>query len=134
MSNRGSLHAGVITSENHHMHGVIRLLTGHLRRRCTFTFYQHPNEIEVAVEHAFIVVSTLDDLAGVVRLYTMKAGPVPLIVHLAEPGDIERIDYTRLYPGVEIVPLAQANLAASAPDVTLRINLFRDLIDRLAQV
>jgi len=32
------------------------------------------------------------------------------------------------------VPLAQANLAASAPDVTLKINLFRDLIDRLAQV
>jgi hypothetical protein len=134
MSSRGSLHGGVITSDNHHMHGVIRLFTGHLQRRCTFTFYQHPNEIEIGVGHAFIVVSTLSDLAGVIRLYTVKVGSVPLIVHLAEPDFIDQIDYARLYPGAEIVPLAQANLATSAPDVTLRINLFREIIDRLAQV
>ena len=121
---------GVIVDFRRHSHGIVELLTYHLRKRVALQYYQHPYEIEVDLPHAFMIVLSFDALEGVVRAYEARGLIVPLILHIDAPEVFDQIDYDRQFPGVEVVPVEQANLDGG-PDVTLKIGLFRQVIEEL---
>jgi hypothetical protein len=131
MSDQKKPRGGVITSEAHHMHGVVQLLTFHLRNRLELVYYPHPNDIEVAEDYDFVIALSLDDLRAVIKHYDAKQHPVPLLLHIDEPETLHDLDYTRLFPRIEVAPIAQANLDAQ-PGVTLQLGLFSQIIERLA--
>ena len=64
----------------------------------------------------------MPDLAGVVKAYHAREEWVPLIIHIDDPDVIRQCDYMRLFPYVEIAPVAQAGLHDKS--TTLKINLF----------
>jgi hypothetical protein len=123
------LYGGVIISYEQHTHGVVELLTYHMRNRIGLTYYNHPYEIECEKQHDFLIVLTVRDLEGVIKAYRMRREPIPLIVHIDRPEVIADLDYTAYFPRVEIVPIQQAELGSG--EDTLKIYLFREIIDHL---
>ena len=121
---------GVIVDSGRHTHGIVELLTYHLRGRVTLQFYYHPYEIEVNLPLAFVIVLSFEALEGVIRAYEARGLTVPLILHIDQPEVLEQMDYARQFPGIEIVAIEQANLDGG-PDVTLKIGLFRQVIEEL---
>jgi hypothetical protein len=127
MSEKAHLQGGVIISYDRRSHGVVELLTAHLRSRIDLMHYVHPNEIEESLD--FIIVLSLMDLENVVKTYQAKGEPVPLILHIDSPDAQRDFDYAAHFPYVEIAPIAQGNLAVR--DTTLRITLFQEVIEFL---
>ncbi len=121
------LFGGVIISYHHRSHAVTELLAARLRKRIELVHYIHPNAIEG--QHDFLLVFSVDDLRNVVTAYQLKNKSIPLILHLDTPEVLNKLDYTTLFPHVEIIPIEQANLAE--PDVTLKITLFQQIVESL---
>jgi hypothetical protein len=130
MSDRTKLHGGVIISYERHSHGVVELLTARLRNRIGLTHYTHAYEIDLAHPHDFMIVLSLRDLKEVVRFFYLKDRPTPLIVHIDTPDVLSQIDYAAQFPHVDVAPVEQANISAD-PDVTLKLNLFKTIIEHL---
>ncbi len=124
---KARVHGGVIISYDRRSHGVVELLTAHLRGRIDLMHYVHPNEIKEPLD--FIIVLSLADLENVVKTYQARKEPVPIILHIDSPDVQQGLDYAALFPYVEIVPIAQGNLAVR--DTTLRITLFQEVIEFL---
>ncbi|NDJ78528.1 MAG: hypothetical protein GYB65_19940 [Chloroflexi bacterium] len=123
------LHGGVIISYEQHSHAVMELLTYRLRNRVALTHYPHPNSIELHRNHHFIIVLSIDDLVDVVKFYQTLEHTPPLLVHIDTPDVVQQIDYAAEFPEVDIVALEQARLTDK--DVTLKISLFREIIEHL---
>ncbi len=129
MTHTNKLQGGVVVSEEKRSYGVVELLAHHVRDRIELIYYVHPYEIDIN-RHRFIIVFSVQDLALVVKTYYLKSAPVPMIIHIDEPGVLSRIDYAAQFPGVEIAPIEQANLTDK--DGTLKISLFQEIIESLA--
>lgn len=125
------LHGGVVLDPGQHAHGIVELLTYHLRDRVTLAYYDHPYAIEVSRRHPFMIVFSAAAAAGVVRVYRVRRMPPPLVLHVDDPETLAAIDYDDLCDGAEVVPVAQADLLQRGPDVTLRIDLFREVVEQL---
>ncbi|MBN1200404.1 MAG: hypothetical protein JXJ20_00985 [Anaerolineae bacterium] len=131
MRTSGKMHGGAIHSGNQNTFGIVELLTHHYQNQLELVYYTHPKEIEVEAQHEFIIVLSLHDLEQVIRHYDDKRCPLPLIVHINEPDVMQNINHRRMFPGVEIMPVEQANLA-NDPDITLELSLLAKIMDRLA--
>ncbi len=123
------LHGAVITDPRRRTHGIIQLLSYHVRGKIDFTYYEHPNQIEIERAPQFIVVMSVEDIAGVLRHYYARECAPPMIIHLDRPEMLGAIDYERMFPGVEIVPVEQALM--DEKDVTLQIGMFQQIVEAL---
>ena len=125
------LPGGVITSFERRSHAVVELLGLRLRDRLDLAFYNHPHEIDIERDR-FIIVFALDDLAHVITTYQAKQIPPPLVIHIDTPEAIRGFDYAARFPYVEVAPIEQAEL--TSPDITLKIELFQQIIEYLEQL
>lgn len=123
------VHGGVITDPHRRTHGIIQLLSYHVRDKIDLTYYEHPNQIELGRTHQFIIVLALDDIAGVLRHYRARNLPPPVIIHLDRPEALAAVDYEAAFPGVEIVPVGQALMGDK--DITLQIDTFQSVVRAL---
>ena len=130
MANHFSLHGGVIVPDDPGARGIIQLLTHKMRNRVALAYYPHAYDIDLGDPHDFMIVLSLADFERVVRFYDLKRERIPLMVHIDTPDELITIDYARLYPGIDVLPVPQAPLGA-APDTTLELNLFGKILKRL---
>jgi hypothetical protein len=128
MAEMRRLQGGVIVSDEKRSYGVVELLAYRVRNRIELTYYIHPYEIDIT-RHQFIIVFSVEDLALVVKTYYIKSAPAPLIIHIDEPDVLNRMEYAARFPGIEIAPIEQANLADK--ESTLKFALFQDIIESL---
>jgi hypothetical protein len=128
----GKLCGAVIISYEKRSHGVVELLAARLRHRIALTYCDHPHELDARNGFRFIIVFSIDDLAGVVKVYHLRDEPMPLIIHIDDPETIHQCDYVELFPYVEVAPVAQAGLQDKS--TTLKIILFERIIGFLEQL
>lgn len=122
---------GVIAAPNHHAEAVVTLLTHHIRDRFDLAYYPHANDIASHPRHHFIVVFSVGDLEAVARRYRANNGGAhPVLIHVDEPEMLGHIDYKGFFPDFEVIPIEQADLTAQ-PDITLRLDLFKRVIEAL---
>lgn len=108
---------------------IIALLSQSVRDRFTLTYYDHPRAIDLERRHDFLMVLSIGDLEATVRRFAgPPQQPLPLLVHIDTPEILRQVDYAAFFPGVEIIAIEQAELTAE-PDVTLRLELFRHVIE-----
>lgn len=132
MTHQYRLHGAVIISYEKRSHGVVELLAARLRNRIALTYFGHPHELDIRKRFRFVIVFSVPDLAGVVRVYQTRDEPVPIIIHIDDPETIQATDYVTLFPYVEIAPVAQAGLHDKSS--TLKITLFERIIAFLEQL
>jgi hypothetical protein len=125
-----NLSGGVIVPDNNSGRGIIHLLTHRMRRHVELVYYPHAYDIDLDRTHDFILLLSLDDLQRVIRFYDQKRRNLPLVIHVDTPDALIDIDHARLFPGVDVLPVAQAPLGAT-PDTTLELNLLAKIIARL---
>jgi hypothetical protein len=123
---------GVVISDDRHSHGLIELLAAPVRDRIDLVYYDHPYNIETDPAFDFVIVFSLDNVRGVIKLYDSKRCSLPLLVHVDSPVVIRGLRHDRLYPGVRILPIPQAPLS-DEPGVTLEINMFAQILELLRQ-
>lgn len=123
------LFGGVIAAPNEHAQAIFTLLSHHVRGRFDMAYYGHANEIDAQHKHDFLVVFSVGDLEAVTQRYR-ENGNTPLIIHVDEPAILEQIDHEAFFPGLEVIAIEQADLTAQ-PDITLRLDLFRRVIEAL---
>lgn len=132
MTDSRKLRGAVIISYEKRSHGVVELLAARMRSRIALIYCDHPNELDISMGIRFVIVFSVADLAGVVRVYQRRDEPVPLIIHIDDPEAIRQCDYVELFPYVEIAPVAQAGLHDKT--TTLKITLFERIIAFLEQL
>jgi hypothetical protein len=130
MSSEAKLRGGVIVPEDPGAHGIIQLLTYQMRRRVNLAYYPHAYDVDLNNPHNFLIVLSLADLQRVIRFYDQQQETIPLIVHIDTPEALSEIEHTRLFPGVDVLPVPQAPMGAT-PDTTLELNLLAKIIQRL---
>lgn len=121
---------GVIAAPNQHAQAVITLLSHHVRGRFEMAYYAHANQIDRQRPHDFMIVFSVGDLEAVAQHYRHNGHHTPVIIHVDEPAILKQIDHKAFFPGVEVITIEQADLTAQ-PDVTLRLDLFRQVIEAL---
>jgi hypothetical protein len=119
---------GSIIASSDYAHGTIALITFQLRHRTELAFYPHPYEIDTQCD--FVIVFSQRDLELAFRYYQSKKIHFPLLIHIDTPEHLRLIDYNSLCPGVDVLPIPQANLSAE-PDVTLDLHLYSKITQRL---
>lgn len=122
--------AVILPYDKPHAHEVIELLTLRLRDRFDPVFYTHAGEIDSSRHHDFIIVLSRKSLEGAVQVMRAKKLPMPLVIHIDEPDVVQAINYATLFPGIEVAAIEQANFSGD-PDITLKIMLFKEIIERL---
>jgi hypothetical protein len=123
---------GVVVSDDRHSHGLIELLAAPVRERIDLTYYDHPYSIETDPAFDFVVVFSLDHVRGVIKLYDSKRCPLPLLVHVDSPANLQGLKHDLLFPGVRILTIPQAPFS-DEPGVTLEINMFARILDLLRE-
>jgi hypothetical protein len=123
---------GVVISDERHSRGLIELLAAPVRERIELVYYNHPYGIETDPAFDFVVVFSLENVRGVIRLYDSRRCTLPLLVHVDSPTRLQGLDHGRLFPGVRILAIPQAPLT-DEPGVTLEINMFARVLDLLRE-
>ncbi|MCC6799778.1 MAG: hypothetical protein IT325_06655 [Anaerolineae bacterium] len=121
---------GVIAAPDQQTQAVVTLLSHYVRARFDLVYYAHAKEIDLQRRHDFLVVLSVGDLEAVAGRLNGNGYYKPLIVHIDDPATLGHLDYEAFFPGLEVISIEQADLAAQ-PDVTLRIELFRQVIEAL---
>lgn len=123
-------YGGVIAAPDRPAEAIVALLSHHIRDRFDLVYYPHAKEIPPERHHHFMVVFSVGDLDVVVRRYRGNGHATPVIIHVDEPDMLKHIDYKAFFPDFEVIPIEQADLTAQ-PDITLRLDLFRRVIEAL---
>jgi hypothetical protein len=132
MNNTRKWRGGVVISDERHSRGLIELLAAPVRERIELIYYNHPYGIETDPAFDFVVVFSLNNLRGVIKLYDSRRCTLPLLVHVDSPTNLQGLDHDRLFPGVRILAIPQVPLT-DEPGVTLEINLFARILDLLGE-
>jgi hypothetical protein len=128
MRSTRKLYGAAVLSSNEKARGIMDLLIYHVRNRLNLVYYPHPDDIDIYAPHDFIMVFSLKSLREVVRFYASKRQPMPLLVHVNSPEELQSVRHQRLFPDIRILPIPQALFGAGDPDVTLDLSL----LDRIA--
>lgn len=121
---------GVIAAPDQQTQAVVTLLSHYVRERFDLAYYAHAKEIDFRRRHDFLVVLSVGDLERVAQQVNSNGFHKPLIVHVDDPATLEQLNYEAFFPGLEVISIEQADLTAQ-PDVTLRIEVFRQVIEAL---
>ncbi|NLE50874.1 MAG: hypothetical protein GX613_05650 [Chloroflexi bacterium] len=121
---------GVIAAPGQHAQAVITLLSHHVRGRFEIAYYAHANEIDHVQQHDFFVVFSVGDLEAVAHHYGADGQQKPVIVHVDEPKMLAQVDHAAFFPDLDVISIEQADLTAQ-PDITLRLDVFRRVIEAL---
>ena len=123
---------GGILAEREDARGMVALLTTHLRHHFELVFYTTPTDIDTATRHDFLLLFSLPELEAVVRYFGSKDRDLPLVVHVDRPAVLRDIDHAKQFPGLRVLVVPQADLN-SEPDVTLELDLFAKIRERLRE-
>ena len=131
MNEPQKLHGAVIIPyDKPYAHEVVELLTLRLRDRFEPVFYTHAAEMGRSSHPDFIMVLSRKSLEHTIEVHRSRQQPMPLVIYIDRPEIIHALNYETLFPGVEIAAIEQADFTGD-PDVTLKIMVFKEIIDRL---
>lgn len=130
---KNTLRGAVIIDNEIEAQGLIQLLTYHARQHLELLYFSHPYDIPDPEFYDFVLLVSVEMLASVVRLYDGRRYRLPLIVHLGTPHTLEGVDHSRLFPGVGVLPIQQAEFTME-PDITLELNLLGKIQERLGHI
>ena len=124
-----TIFGAVIIHDVPDLDAVISLLALRLQDRLKYQRYVHAYELNIHHNFDFILLGSLEALKGIVHLYQSRGRDVPLILHVAHPTQLG-ISYHELFPHVQIIPIAQADL--DDMDETLQFLTFETVLEALA--
>jgi hypothetical protein len=125
------LYGGAVLSRTDRVFRMLELLMFHVRDRLDLAYYPHAYDIGSDFGHDFIMVFSLKSLREVVEFYTSSRQPIPLLVHVNSPEELQSVRHQRLFPGVRILPIPQALFGAGDPDVTLDLSVVDNILESL---
>jgi hypothetical protein len=125
------LFGGAVLSREDRAYRMTELLIFHVRNRLELMYYPHAYDIDSHAAHDFIMVFSLKSLREVVEFYTSSQQPIPLLVHVNSPEELQSVRHQRLFPGIRILPVPQALFGAGDPDVTLDLSVVDNILESL---
>jgi len=131
MRSKRKLYGGAVLSDQDRAYRMLELLTYHVRDRLDLVYYPHPYDIDAGAPHDFIMVFSLKSLREVVEFYTRNRQPLPLLVHVDSPEELQSVRHQRLFPGLRILPIPQDLFGAGDPDVTLDLSVVDTILESL---
>lgn len=129
--NKSMINGAIIVQDSPDLDAIISLLSLRLSDKLKYRRYTHANELNFEEQFDFIMLGNVSTLARVVHLFEVRNRSLPLIIHLAHPSELKVGQYGDLFPGVHVVPIAQADL--DEMDETLQILLFETVLHELGK-
>ncbi len=126
MSDSDKLKGAVLLADDPDMMAISSLLLSTAKRYAEAEYHNQPQELPLDASLDFILTHDSAILENIIAYYTRHAVTPPTIMLLDHPSSIAATDYAKLYPGVEIITIPQANL--DMLDVTLNFELFAQVL------
>lgn len=119
----------IIVQDSPDLDAIISLLSLRMSDQLQYKRYSHANELNFHEQFDFILLGSFSALERTIRLYESRGRKPPLIMHLVHPSQLNHEVYTSRFPGIHIVPIAQADL--DEMDETLQFLVFETVLREL---